>query len=182
MYATPKEFNQAAAGLLALMVDADGASDWVLECPLPPLGPKYLVLRRVMRVPDSILPVVDHVQCLIHVVLHPTYTLPAIYFRMSTLAGSPLSLEDSARILSAWSQESEGTVSHDMLLSTLSFGEHPVLATPFLYLHPCMTSELLESILPEADQRPFTTKTLLAWLGIAGQMFGGLVSALLSSH
>ncbi|KAJ3374373.1 E2-like conjugating enzyme atg10 [Allomyces arbusculus] len=118
----------------------------------------------------------------IHVVYHATYACPALYFRGSALDGRVLDETAAVQALEHMRATSHmaAPVSTAMgpFASAVAAGLHPVLGTPFLYLHPCQTHALLASIAASAPGTPsrFTARALLAWLSAVGSVFGGLVS------
>ncbi|KNE62710.1 hypothetical protein AMAG_07898 [Allomyces macrogynus ATCC 38327] len=113
----------------------------------------------------------------IHVVYHATYACPALYFRGSALDGRVLDEVAAVQALEYMRAASHlaAPVSTAMgpFASAVAAGPHPALGTPFLYLHPCQTHDLLAPILGPPG---FTARVLLAWLSTVGAVFGGLVS------
>mmetsp|Transcript_32696 Transcript_32696/g.104236 ORF Transcript_32696/g.104236 Transcript_32696/m.104236 type:complete len:130 (+) Transcript_32696:287-676(+) len=87
-----------------------------------------------------------------HVVLDPTYEVPAAYARACRVDGSALSVED---VLLELPPTSTG----------VSLEDHPVLNEPFLFFHACSTHELLDAL--DHDQLP-----LLTWFLVAGPNMG----------
>ncbi|KAJ3349302.1 E2-like conjugating enzyme atg10 [Allomyces javanicus] len=116
----------------------------------------------------------------IHVVYHATYACPALYFRGSTLDGRVLDEVAAVHALEQMRAASHlaAPVSSAMgpFASAVAAGPHPVLGTPFLFLHPCQTHALLAPILGAPSTSRFTARALLAWLSAVGSVFGGLVS------
>lgn len=98
-----------------------------------------------------------------HVVYSESYSVPVLYFNISHLDGSLLSLDD------VWKLFMHKNTSN--MYETLTQQEHPILHRPFFLLHPCHTEELLRKV---ADQT--AKKRFLFWLSIFGQSIGLPVS------
>ncbi|XP_017760917.1 PREDICTED: ubiquitin-like-conjugating enzyme ATG10 [Eufriesea mexicana] len=72
-----------------------------------------------------------------HVLWSMSYSVPVLYFNgwKSDFAGmNPVSVEEAQLLV----------YNTEMRYKELSQAIHPILGTPFLYLHPCMSHELLQ--------------------------------------
>ena len=94
-----------------------------------------------------------------HVVFSESYSVPVLYFNLSHLDGSLLSLDD---IWYLFSYKNDSN-----MYETITQQEHPLLHRPFFVLHPCHTEKLLGKL---EDQS--TKKKFLFWLSIYGQSIG----------
>lgn len=99
----------------------------------------------------------------IHVVFSESYSVPVLYFNISRLDGSLLSLDE---IWNRFKHRESST-----MYETLTQQEHPILQRPFFVLHPCHTDKVLRGV---ADQP--AKKRFLFWLSIYGQSIGLPVS------
>eukprot|EP00741_Cyanophora_paradoxa_P001527 tig00000492_g1478.t1 len=76
-----------------------------------------------------------------HVVFSPSYSVPVLYFRASRSDGSPLTAEEVwANIPHRFRADSAGA-------AVVSQNEHPVLGSPFFFMHPCGTADLMAALL-----------------------------------
>jgi ubiquitin-like-conjugating enzyme ATG10 len=94
-----------------------------------------------------------------HVVFSESYSVPVLYFNISHLDGSLLSLDE------IWNLFKHKKNSN--MYETITQQEHPILQRPFFVLHPCHTENLLRQV---ADQS--AKKRFLFWLSIYGQSIG----------
>ena len=94
-----------------------------------------------------------------HVVYSDSYAVPVLYFNVSRLDGSLLSLDDVWKLF-----QHQKNVN---MYETITQQEHPILHRPFFVLHPCHTEDLLKKV---SDQSPY--KRFLFWLSIYGQSVG----------
>ncbi|XP_055526378.1 ubiquitin-like-conjugating enzyme ATG10 [Wyeomyia smithii] len=79
--------------------------------------------------------------CEYHVVYSISYQVPVLYFNIYKSDGSMLTLEEAWKGFQEFCGESR-----EQLRQTLTQMEHPVLFRPFLALHPCRTSKVLENV------------------------------------
>ena len=98
-----------------------------------------------------------------HIVFSESYSVPVLYFNISHLNGSLLSLDE------IWNLFIHKKNSN--MYETITQQEHPILQRPFFVLHPCHTENLLRQVM---DQKP--KKRFLFWLSIYGQAIGLPVS------
>jgi ubiquitin-like-conjugating enzyme ATG10 len=49
--------------------------------------------------------------------------------------------------------------------------DHPILGTPFYFIHPCRTADLLKDIQAE-NNRISAQELLQVWIGLAGGVIG----------
>lgn len=106
----------------------------------------------------------ETVLCEFHIVYHVIYQTPVLYFRVVKLDGSPFRVDAHVGGLHLPGSKSESTV--------VSMEEHPVLGTPFWFLHPCETSSAMQLLMQQSetcgdiDQPSF----LLAWLSLVAPL------------
>ncbi|THH17967.1 hypothetical protein EW146_g2938 [Bondarzewia mesenterica] len=97
------------------------------------------------------------------VVFSPTFQVPVFHFTVHDSRGSPLVLSDILKTTLFRSQSLPVTDVTSFALSNpgspfplLSQGDHPTLATPSWYIHPCETSaalaEVMAEVMPEAEE------------------------------
>ena len=104
-----------------------------------------------------------------HIVYHTIYQTPVLYFRGTAVDGLPLPLE---------------VVTHDAEFpgsngrsTFIAMEEHPVLGTPFAFLHPCETAaamQLLQAHIP-TDGSVLEAKVpryLASWLSLVQPLTG----------
>lgn len=101
-----------------------------------------------------------------HIVYHVIYQTPVLYFRATRVDGTPVRYEPSDALhLAGMSSSASGRRT-----AVVSMEEHPVLGTPFSFLHPCETSTAMDLLLSEATQQQQTQEKapvyLLAWLSL----------------
>ena len=94
-----------------------------------------------------------------HAVFSESYSVPVLYFNISHLDGSLLSVDE------VWNLFQHRKNSN--MYETITQQEHPILQRPFFVLHPCHTENLLRQV---ADQS--VKKRFLFWLSIYGQSIG----------
>ncbi|KAI8355580.1 autophagocytosis associated protein [Blakeslea trispora] len=71
-----------------------------------------------------------------HVVYSASYRAPVLYFRAFYLDGTPLTQQEIYQFIIPKSQQ-------DIVLSQ---SDHPLLGTPYWYIHPCHTRNAMETI------------------------------------
>uniref|UniRef100_K3XAD0 Ubiquitin-like-conjugating enzyme ATG10 n=1 Tax=Globisporangium ultimum (strain ATCC 200006 / CBS 805.95 / DAOM BR144) TaxID=431595 RepID=K3XAD0_GLOUD len=102
--------------------------------------------------------------CDFHIVYHVIYQTPVLYFRVTRLDGTPVRISAQIGGLRLPGSKADSTF--------VSVEEHPVLGTPFWFLHPCETSAAMELLLhqqcpaSETASDPPYPKYLLAWLSL----------------
>lgn len=84
-----------------------------------------------------------------HVLFHPSYRVPSLFFNATKPNGSHLTLDE------AWQLLTTNAGIRSNLAAVITEMHHPVLVTPFLALHPCRTAELLDA-LPLSKNRVLT--------------------------
>ncbi|CAF3836330.1 unnamed protein product [Rotaria magnacalcarata] len=94
-----------------------------------------------------------------HIVYSESYSVPVLYFNISNLDGSLLSLDD------VWKLFMHKHTSN--MYETITQQEHPILHRPFFILHPCHTESLLRKVVDQP-----TKKRFIFWLSIYGQSVG----------
>ncbi|PCH41188.1 hypothetical protein WOLCODRAFT_137241, partial [Wolfiporia cocos MD-104 SS10] len=117
-----------------------------------------------------------------YVAFHPTFRVPAFYFTIHHSNGMPLSLDEIVRSSLLRQHTLEGTERTPYSVGDpgspfpmLSQGDHPVFGTPFWYLHPCHTSEVVAEIMAEVQQENWVEEEVLvrwmeAWFMVLGQV------------
>ncbi|KAF8443626.1 hypothetical protein BGX38DRAFT_1271836 [Terfezia claveryi] len=126
-----------------------------------------------------------------HIVLSPVYCVPVLYFNMA-IDSTPASLDDVYQHLVRQSDLSKDVSWEETLRAVgvhgaISQGEHPVLGTPFWFIHPCETAALVENwgtvkthSIPRLDIDDSHSKKgiislqnyLQIWLGMMGSTVG----------
>lgn len=103
-----------------------------------------------------------------HVLYSSSFRTPVLYFRVFTLEGKSLSLEE------VWSfiRPKLRLSSEDGLLSTVTQQEHPLLGQAFFMLHPCKTEDFMRPVLQAARQANRPVNYVLTWLSVVGSMVG----------
>lgn len=107
----------------------------------------------------------ETVVCEFHIVYHTIYQTPVLYFRASRLDGSPVRVDEHVSRLQLPGSKATSTF--------VSMEEHPVLGTPFWFLHPCETTAAMELLLKQRSDKstadPLQQQQapyLLAWLSL----------------
>ena len=104
-----------------------------------------------------------------HAVYSHTYQVPVLYLTACRSDGQRLSLEE------IWSLAP--CVHHTRLAaamwSTVTEGEHPVLGTPFYFVHPCHTGQVMATVMGAAGgERTGVVDYLTSWLSMFGPLVG----------
>ncbi|CAF1451100.1 unnamed protein product [Adineta steineri] len=94
-----------------------------------------------------------------HIVFSESYSVPVLYFNISHLDGSLLSLDDVWKLFAHKNNSN--------MYETITQQEHPILHRPFFILHPCHTEKLLKQVSDQSMNKKF-----LFWLSIYGQSVG----------
>lgn len=92
-----------------------------------------------------------------HVLFHPSYRVPALYFKATRHDGRPLTLDE------AWHLFRGSVTGGASMTGIITEMHHPVLGTAFLALHPCRTGELLDEMSGSKNR----VLTFLSTLGAA---------------
>ncbi|OQS04753.1 hypothetical protein THRCLA_03030 [Thraustotheca clavata] len=90
-----------------------------------------------------------------HIVYSPTYRVPVLYLRGEHADGRWLSTKEIRQVLEC-EEGNEHFVSQD---------EHPLLGTPYYFVHPCETATCLALLLDGMD-KPSGLQVLQAWLSL----------------
>ncbi|OMH83384.1 Ubiquitin-like-conjugating enzyme ATG10 [Zancudomyces culisetae] len=79
-----------------------------------------------------------------HVVYSSTWKCPVLYFRIYNQDGSTLDLD----MIKSFIIKNDGNLRmfHENLADTIGLQDHPYLNTPFYFIHPCKTHDLLKSV------------------------------------
>jgi ubiquitin-like-conjugating enzyme ATG10 len=102
-----------------------------------------------------------------HILLAQTWQVPVLYFSAfweETL--EPLTLNEIYKILV--DDSSEEAIKDVSIMGGIS---HPILGTPFYFIHPCRTADLLKDIQAE-NNRISAQELLQVWIGLAGGVIG----------
>lgn len=91
-----------------------------------------------------------------HVLFHPSYRVPSLYFNATKPDGTHLTLDEAWQLLT-----DRGIATGSKLATVITEMHHPVLGTPFLALHPCRTADLLEAL-------PFSKNRVITFLSTLG--------------
>lgn len=89
-----------------------------------------------------------------HIAYSLSYSNPVLCFNAWKADGSMLTMEEY------WANNKQ--FKHSNMYETLTQMDHPVLCKPFLTLHPCRTSEIIEPILETSKN------AVLTWLSVVG--------------
>ena len=79
-----------------------------------------------------------YIEWRLSIVYHPVYCVPALYFRVQYLDGTPCVLSELVNQNLLFSENKEDT---SMLVSE---EEHPMTGLPYYVVHPCQTSDCLD--------------------------------------
>lgn len=103
-----------------------------------------------------------------HVLYSCSYGTPVLYFRISTLDGRSLSLQE------VWNSFHPSFRSRIQAspLSTVTQQEHPLLGQPFFMLHPCRTEEFMKPVILEANNQKRLLNCVVTWLSVVGPLVG----------
>lgn len=74
--------------------------------------------------------------CDYHVVYNVSYSVPTLYFSVTKVTGELVSLKE------LWPHLS---VSESNKWSMITQTEHPLLSTPYFYVHPCHTASMMKN-------------------------------------
>ncbi|XP_029381174.1 ubiquitin-like-conjugating enzyme ATG10 isoform X2 [Echeneis naucrates] len=103
-----------------------------------------------------------------HILFSCSYRAPVLYFRVCTLEGRSLSLEE------VW-----GSIHPNfrLCLQTSPFTmvtqqEHPLLGQAFFMLHPCRTEDFMRPLLQAAQDQNRPVNYVLTWLSMVGPVVG----------
>jgi ubiquitin-like-conjugating enzyme ATG10 len=96
-----------------------------------------------------------------HVVYSVSYSVPVLYFNLWSECDTA-----AAAAVIPRSRIPGGGLSTKALLSQ---GEHPVLGTPFWFLHPCGTAAFMAELFAAGAKRD---RYLATWLSWASQLIG----------
>lgn len=98
-----------------------------------------------------------------HVVYSPSYSVPVLYFNFWSEQGdsSPPSFVSSIRSRVPTTDPTVGGLTPHALLSQ---GEHPILGTPFWFLHPCSTASFMSELLSSSSSDHRNGQYLATWL------------------
>jgi ubiquitin-like-conjugating enzyme ATG10 len=78
-----------------------------------------------------------------HVVFHPSYQVPVLYFNGFNENGKMINLDDVAQI---FADEYECNSRRDEIFNVISQSDHPVFSKPFFFIHPCKSNTCLVMI------------------------------------
>ncbi|XP_058482381.1 ubiquitin-like-conjugating enzyme ATG10 isoform X1 [Solea solea] len=103
-----------------------------------------------------------------HILYSCSYRNPVLYFRVFTLEGRSLSLEDVWRSV----HPNFRLQLQNSPLNTISQQEHPLLGQPFFMLHPCRTEEFMRPVVQAAQEQHRPMNYVLTWLSVVGPLLG----------
>ncbi|KAG0281101.1 E2-like conjugating enzyme atg10 [Linnemannia exigua] len=128
----------------------------------------------------------DYLSVNYHIVFSPSYQVPVLYFNAYRPDGAAISLEDIYDSLVP--EEWRGAIRNAGLNGGISQQDHPVLNTPYFYMHPCETVSLMETILQNQNGSSNSIVTgakkdvgsitsvlenyIMTWLSFTGQAIG----------
>lgn len=103
-----------------------------------------------------------------HVLYSSSYSTPVLYFRVSTLEGRSLSLEEMwSSVHPSFRRRLQASP-----LNTITLQEHPLLGQSFFMIHPCRTQQFMSPILQVAEQQQRSVNYVLTWLSVVGPVVG----------
>ncbi|KAF9088841.1 hypothetical protein BGX23_007092 [Mortierella sp. AD031] len=117
-----------------------------------------------------------------HIVFSPSYQVPVLYFNAYRPDGAAISLEEIYESLVP--EEWRGAIRNAGLNGGISQQDHPVLNTPYFYMHPCETVALMETVLQNSSsslmnadtadesQTSYLETYIVTWLSFTGQAIG----------
>ncbi|KAF9288614.1 E2-like conjugating enzyme atg10 [Linnemannia elongata] len=115
----------------------------------------------------------DYLSVNYHIVFSPSYQVPVLYFNAYRPDGAAISLEEIYESLVP--EEWRGAIRNAGLNGGISQQDHPVLNTPYFYMHPCETVPLMETILQNngsPNGTSFLESYIVTWLSFTGQAIG----------
>ncbi|KAG0284410.1 hypothetical protein BGZ96_011218 [Linnemannia gamsii] len=119
----------------------------------------------------------DYLSVNYHIVFSPSYQVPVLYFNAYRPDGAAISLEELYEFLVP--EEWRGAIRNAGLNGGISQQDHPVLNTPYFYMHPCETVPLMETILQSnssptsvGDGPSYLERYVVTWLSLTGQAIG----------
>ncbi|KAF8949505.1 E2-like conjugating enzyme atg10 [Haplosporangium gracile] len=108
-----------------------------------------------------------------HIVFSPSYQVPVLYFNAYRPDGAAISLEEIYESLVP--EEWRAAIRNAGLNGGISQQDHPVLSTPYFYMHPCETVPLMETILQNnfnPNGSSYLENYIKTWLSFTGQAIG----------
>eukprot|EP01050_Picozoa_sp_SAG11_P017554 SAG11_NODE_2543_length_3237_cov_2.170172_4_plen_215_part_00 len=96
----------------------------------------------------------------VHVAYSIVYGEPILLFNMTDAASGALLSHDQM-----WRSIRQH---HNGMPVVISQSEHPILGTPFYFVHPCDTSALMQSAMASAPKDPPAGLYLMSWLSAFG--------------
>ncbi|KAJ7507720.1 hypothetical protein B0H11DRAFT_1968331 [Mycena galericulata] len=180
------EFREAADAFLDANPDARWT--WREHPSVPGFGYMARSAQHTRRVADraeeedsdpaTAAPVAETLTCMQYIVYSATFEVPAFYFTLHDASGSPLPLDDLVHTTLFHRFAFEGTQSTTFAVSLpgsafpmLSQGDHPTLATPCWYFHPCHSAAAVDEIVAELGER-----RLVGWLEKWIMVLGSVVN------
>jgi len=106
---------------------------------------------------------VQLVSCRYDVVYSISHSVPVLYFLISDQSGRSVNLEDLWKMYPLADKTS--------MWEVVTQQEHPILATPFFFVHPCATWKILADCHHGNDDYS-SVKYLITWLSFVGNSFG----------
>ncbi|CAO3682212.1 unnamed protein product [Rhizopus microsporus] len=96
-----------------------------------------------------------------HILYSTSYQVPVLYFKPSYYHdGSPLSLDDIYEHIVPFDYHQQ--LKQHVYVPCISQADHPLINTPFWYIHPCETAKLMTIISPEVKDY------VQSWLSLVG--------------
>ncbi|KAF9928901.1 hypothetical protein FBU30_002043 [Linnemannia zychae] len=108
-----------------------------------------------------------------HIVFSPSYQVPILYFNAYRPDGAAITLEEIYESLVP--EEWRSTIRNAGLNGGISQQDHPVLNTPYFYMHPCETVALMETVFQNNNHATATSiieNYIVTWLSFTGQAIG----------
>jgi len=123
----------------------------------------YLLIRETFPCPSE---PAREIRTDYHVLLPETWQVPVLYFApLWNDIVEPLVLKDVYAFLVE--NSSKDAVENVGVMGGISHGDHPILGTPYYFIHPCRTADLLQDI--QKDNKDISHEQLLqVWLGLVG--------------
>jgi len=108
------------------------------------------------------------VQCRYDILYSLAHCVPVLYFMVYDASGSPIfQIEDIWELWNVKDHKTNGA------WNILSLQDHPISNTPFYFIHPCNTCNILKDCHHEDGNTNSTClKYLISWMSVVGNQFG----------
>lgn len=167
------DFNEACLSFYTQSMDLNDS--WQLIQPSLPGNQLYLK-KANQFINYEIDSKVQYCRADFHVIFSPGYSAPCLYFLLFNLDGSTLNIDQTYKLIE-WRTLQLGTMEGIEFGGAISQGDHPILNSPYFFIHPCRTIEVLETLFINNDTctTPYQLNKdnyLKFWIGIIGNPVG----------